>query len=153
MNAPVTRAAGRRHRLARPLANALDPAGGAQCNADTDFDVRRRDVPLNDGRPDVVVHRADSSDIAPTGPEHVVLVVEVVPPGSETTALRLTTVVGPGAEPVSRPAAWRRVGGMPTMLAQPVPVGTPALVSTPALVGTRHPWARRARLDSLLTRA
>ncbi|GAQ58444.1 Uma2 family endonuclease [Streptomyces acidiscabies] len=76
----------KRHaRLARHLANALDVAGGPVWNADTDFDVRLQDVPLTNRRPDVVVYRADTIDITPTRPEHVLLVVEVVSPGSETT--------------------------------------------------------------------
>ncbi|MER6299495.1 Uma2 family endonuclease [Kitasatospora sp. NPDC001539] len=75
----------RHHRIARLLANALDEAGGEDWNADTDFDVRLQDVPLNNRRPDVVVYRADSIDESPTRPEHVLLLVEVVSPGSETT--------------------------------------------------------------------
>ncbi|MGW5573932.1 Uma2 family endonuclease [Nocardia thailandica] len=82
----VSPSATKRHnRLARILANALDSAAGPDWNADTDFDVRPRDVPLTNRRPDVVVYRADTIDIAPTRPEHVLLVVEVVSPGSETT--------------------------------------------------------------------
>lgn len=82
----VRPSASKRHnRLARLLANALDTAGGSDWNADTDFDVRLHDVPLTNRRPDVVVYRADTIDIAPTRPEHVLLVVEVVSPGSETT--------------------------------------------------------------------
>lgn len=54
-------------------------------NADTDFDVRLQDVPLTNRRPDVVVYRADTIDITPTRPEHVLLVAEVVSPGSGTT--------------------------------------------------------------------
>ncbi|MFE2939622.1 Uma2 family endonuclease [Streptomyces sp. NPDC059255] len=79
------RASKRHNRLARILANALDTAAGPDWNADTDFDVRLQDVPLTNRRPDVVVYRADTIDITPTRPEHVLLVVEVVPPGSETT--------------------------------------------------------------------
>ncbi|MFI1463334.1 Uma2 family endonuclease [Nocardia carnea] len=82
----VSPSASKRHnRLARILANALDAAGGPEWNADTDFDVRLQDVPLTNRRPDVVVYRADTIDITPTRPEHVLLVVEVVSPGSETT--------------------------------------------------------------------
>jgi Uma2 family endonuclease len=73
------------NRLARILANALDAAGGAEWNADTAFDVRLQDVPLTNRRPDVVVYKADTIDVVPTRPEHVLLVVEVVSPGSETT--------------------------------------------------------------------
>jgi Uma2 family endonuclease len=82
----VSPSASKRHnRLARLLANALDAAAGPDWNADTDFDVRLQDVPLNNRRPDVTVYRADTIDVAPTRPEHVLLVVEVVSPGSETT--------------------------------------------------------------------
>lgn len=73
------------NRLARFLANALETAAGPERNADTGFDVRLQDVPLANRRPDVVVYRADTIDVAPTRPEHVLLVVEVVSPGSETT--------------------------------------------------------------------
>ncbi|WP_328915770.1 MULTISPECIES: Uma2 family endonuclease [unclassified Streptomyces] len=82
----VSPSASKRHnRLARVLANALDTAAGPEWNADTDFDVRLQDVPLTNRRPDVVVYRADTIDVSPTRPEHVLLVVEVVSPGSETT--------------------------------------------------------------------
>lgn len=82
----VSPSASKRHnRLARILANALDSAAGPDWNADTDFDVRLQDVPLTNRRPDVVVYRADTIDITPTRPEHVLLVVEIVSPGSETT--------------------------------------------------------------------
>lgn len=75
----------RHNRLARILANVLDAAAGPDWNADTDFDVRLQDVPLNSRRPDVIVYRAETIDLTPTRPEHVLLVVEVVSPGSETT--------------------------------------------------------------------
>ena len=82
----VSPSASKRHnRLARILANALDAAGAPDWNADTDFDVRLQDVPLTNRRPDVVLYRADTLDVAPTRPEHVLLVVEIVSPGSETT--------------------------------------------------------------------
>ncbi|MFI1522050.1 Uma2 family endonuclease [Kitasatospora cineracea] len=82
----VSPGASKRHnRLARILANALDAAAGPDWNADTDFDVRLQDVPLTNRRPDVVVYRAETIDITPTRPKHVLLVVEVVSPGSETT--------------------------------------------------------------------
>jgi Uma2 family endonuclease len=82
----VSPSASKRHnRLARILANALDAAAGGDWNADTDFDVRLQDVPLTNRRPDVAVYRADTIVVTPTRPEHVLLVVEVVSPGSETT--------------------------------------------------------------------
>ena len=79
------RASKRHNRLARLLANSLDVAAGPDWNADTDFDVRLQDVPLNNRRPDVTVYWAETIDVTPTRPEHVLLVVEVVSPGSETT--------------------------------------------------------------------
>ncbi|MDW6059761.1 Uma2 family endonuclease [Streptomyces sp. FXJ1.4098] len=79
------RASKRHNRLARILANALEAAAGPDWNADTDFDVRLQDVPLTNRRPDVVVYRAETIDITPTRPEHVLLVAEVVSPGAETT--------------------------------------------------------------------
>lgn len=82
----VSPSASKRHnRLARILANALDAAAGPDWNADIDFDVRLQDVPLTNRRPDVVVYRADTIDMSPTRPEHVLLVAEIVSPGSETT--------------------------------------------------------------------
>ncbi|MEV7025246.1 Uma2 family endonuclease [Kitasatospora sp. NPDC093558] len=75
----------RHKRLARLLANALDAAGGSEWNVDTDFDVRLQDVPLNNRRPDVVVYRAETIDESPTRPADVLLLAEVVSPGSETT--------------------------------------------------------------------
>ena len=75
----------RHNRLARVLANALDTSAGPDWNADTDFDVRLQDVPLTNRRPDVVVYRADTIDVTPTRPEHVLLAAEIVTPGSETT--------------------------------------------------------------------
>ncbi|MFI1531215.1 Uma2 family endonuclease [Streptomyces griseus] len=76
----------RRNRLARILANALDAAAGADWNGDTDFDVRLRDAPLTNRRPDVILYRAETIDLTPTRPEHVLLVVEMVSPRAEATA-------------------------------------------------------------------
>jgi Uma2 family endonuclease len=75
----------RNNRLARILANALDAAAGPDWNADTDFDVRLQEVPLTNRRPGVIVYRAETIDLTPTRPDHALLVVEVVSPGSETT--------------------------------------------------------------------
>jgi Uma2 family endonuclease len=75
----------RQNRLARILANAFDVTAGPDWNADTGFDVRLQDVPLTNRRPDVVVYRADTVDVTPTRPGHVLLVAEIVSPGSETT--------------------------------------------------------------------
>lgn len=62
-----------------------DAAAGPDWNADTDFHVRLQDVPLTNRRPDVTVYRAETIDLTPTRPQYVLLVVEVVSPGSETT--------------------------------------------------------------------
>jgi Uma2 family endonuclease len=82
----VSPSASKRHnRIAKVLAVALEAAAGNEWNADIDFDLRLHDVPLLNRRPDVVVYRAETIDISPTRPEHVLMVVEVVSPGSETT--------------------------------------------------------------------
>ncbi|WP_117209768.1 Uma2 family endonuclease [Allorhizocola rhizosphaerae] len=75
----------RHNRIAKMLAVALEAAAGDEWNADVDFDLRLHDVPLLNRRPDVIVYRADTIDITPTRPEHVLLVAEVVSPGWETT--------------------------------------------------------------------
>jgi Uma2 family endonuclease len=79
----------RHNRIAKILAVALEAAAGDEWNADTDFDLRLQDVPLLNRRPDVIVYRADALDISPTRPEHVLMIVEVVSPGSETTDRRV----------------------------------------------------------------
>jgi hypothetical protein len=52
-------------------------AAGPDWNADTGFDVRLQDVPLNNRRPDVTVYRAETIDVSPTRPEHVPFFIEV----------------------------------------------------------------------------
>jgi Uma2 family endonuclease len=82
----VSLGASKRHnRIAKVLAMALEAAAGDEWNADIDFDLRLQDVPLLNRRPDVIVYRADTIDTVPTRPEHVLVVAEVVSPGSETT--------------------------------------------------------------------
>jgi Uma2 family endonuclease len=78
------------NRVAMKLAVALDAAAGPDWLSVTDVDPRLRDVPLLNRRPDVaVVFRAESLEAAPMRPEHVLLVAEIVSPGSETTDRRL----------------------------------------------------------------
>jgi Uma2 family endonuclease len=102
----VSASASKRHnRLARILANALDAAAGAGWNADTDFDVRLQDVPLTNRRPDVTVYRADTIGVTPTRPEHVLLVVEVVSPGSETARPTGTATCSPARSRPPHPSS------------------------------------------------
>jgi Uma2 family endonuclease len=75
----------RHNRIARILANALEAASAPEWYADLDFDVRLQDVPLTNRCPDVTVYRADKLDSRLMRPQDVLLVVEVVSPGSETT--------------------------------------------------------------------
>ncbi|GIG61012.1 hypothetical protein Lfu02_53840 [Longispora fulva] len=82
----VSPSASKRHnRIAKIIAVALEAAAGDGWYADTDFDLRLQDIPLLNRRPDVIVYRADTLDVSPTRPEHVLMVAEVVSPGSETT--------------------------------------------------------------------
>jgi Uma2 family endonuclease len=71
--------------IARRLANALEAARGPGLAVSTDVDLRLRDVPLLNRRPDVVVYDASLPDEAVLRPRDCVLVVEVMSPGSVTT--------------------------------------------------------------------
>ena len=70
-------------RLATALEAALESAGG-DLAVDYDIDLRLRDVPLLNRRPDLVVFDATLDDDAVLRPEHCLLVVEVMSPGSVT---------------------------------------------------------------------
>jgi Uma2 family endonuclease len=70
--------------FARRLAHALEDACGPQFEVSTDVDLRLRDVPLLNRRPDVVVYDASLPDELVLRPEYCVLVVEVMSPGSVT---------------------------------------------------------------------
>lgn len=72
-------------RVARRLANALEDAVNDGHAVDTDVDLRLRDVPLLNRRPDIVVYDASVPGHAVLRPEHCLLVVEVMSPGSVTT--------------------------------------------------------------------
>ncbi|WP_436492017.1 Uma2 family endonuclease [Actinokineospora sp. HUAS TT18] len=70
--------------IMRRMANALERACGDRavtCNAD----LRLRDVPLLNRRPDVVVYDGALPDDDVLRPKHCLLVVEVMSPGSVTT--------------------------------------------------------------------
>ncbi|CAO5164322.1 putative restriction endonuclease domain-containing protein [Frankia sp. AiPs1] len=73
------------NRLAKKVAVAMETAGAPEWFADLDFDVRLHDVPLTVRRPDIVVYRAGAVGFPPMRPESILLVGEVVSPGSETT--------------------------------------------------------------------
>ncbi|WP_158893053.1 Uma2 family endonuclease [Amycolatopsis anabasis] len=70
--------------VARRLANVLEDACGDRFLVATDVDLRLRDVPLLNRRPDIVVYEASLADDAVLRPEHCLLVVEVMSPGSVT---------------------------------------------------------------------
>lgn len=72
-------------RVARYLANALEGACRPGLAVATDVDLRLRDVPLLNRRPDVVAYDGTLPDEAVLRPEHCLLVVEVMSPGSITT--------------------------------------------------------------------
>jgi Uma2 family endonuclease len=71
--------------IARRLANAMEAACGPDLAVSTDVDLRLRDVPLLNRRPDAVVYDASLPDDEVLRPPHCVLAVEVMSPGSVTT--------------------------------------------------------------------
>ncbi|MER7081408.1 Endonuclease, Uma2 family (restriction endonuclease fold) [Saccharopolyspora kobensis] len=81
----VTPAHRRLHqRIARRLAGELEQAAAPELTVDTGVDLRLRDVPLLNRRPDVVVYDSALPDDALLRPQHCLLVVEVMSPGSVT---------------------------------------------------------------------
>lgn len=68
----------------RRLANVLETACGSALAVSTDVDLRLRDVPLLNRRPDAVIYDATLPDDAVLRPQHCTLVVEVMSPGSVT---------------------------------------------------------------------
>jgi Uma2 family endonuclease len=71
--------------IGRRLANVLEAACRPEFAVSTDVDLRLRDIPLLNRRPDTVVYDASLPDDAVLRPEHCVLVAEVMSPGSVTT--------------------------------------------------------------------
>jgi Uma2 family endonuclease len=71
--------------ICRRLANALEAACGPDLAVSMDVDLRLRDVPLLNRRPDAVLYDAALPDDAVLRPQHCTLVVEVMSPGSVTT--------------------------------------------------------------------
>jgi Uma2 family endonuclease len=75
----------RRHnRIGRRVAAALESAGAPRWAVETNTDVRLRAEPALVREPDVVVYRGDIPDDDDLLAGDVVLVVEIVPPGSQT---------------------------------------------------------------------
>jgi Uma2 family endonuclease len=70
--------------FARRLANALEAVCGPHLEVSTDVDLRLRDVPLLNRRPDIVVYDSALPDEFMLRAEHCVLVVELMSPGSVT---------------------------------------------------------------------
>ena len=70
--------------IARRLANVLEQACRPGLAVATDVDLRLRDVPLLNRRPDIVIFDASVPDDAVLRPGHCVLVAEVMSPGSVT---------------------------------------------------------------------
>jgi Uma2 family endonuclease len=81
----VTVAAHRKHQLiGSRLANALGAVASKRFAVATAVDLRLRDVPLLNRRPDIVVYDASVPDDAVLRPQHCLLVVEVMSPNSVT---------------------------------------------------------------------
>ena len=70
--------------ICRRLANALEAACGTALAVSTDVDLRLRDIPLLNRRPDAVIYDASLPDDAVLRPQYCTLVVEVMSPGSVT---------------------------------------------------------------------
>jgi Uma2 family endonuclease len=85
-------------RIIRRLSNELEASCGARWAVEFDVDLRLRDVPLLNRRPDVVVYDASLDADAVLRPEHCLLVVEVMSPGSVT------------ADQTDKPAEYARAG-------------------------------------------
>lgn len=84
--------------IARHLAHALEGAADRHLAVSTDVDLRLRDVPLLNRRPDIVVYDSSLPDDVILRPEHCVLVVEVMSPGSVTT------------DQIDKPAEYAKAG-------------------------------------------
>jgi Uma2 family endonuclease len=81
----VNAAPRRQHQdICRRLANVLEAACGSAFAVSTDVDLRLRDIPLLNRRPDAVIYDVFLPDDAVLRPQHCALVVEVMSPGSVT---------------------------------------------------------------------
>ncbi|GAA4532981.1 Uma2 family endonuclease [Amycolatopsis samaneae] len=71
-------------KIIRRLSYALEAACGPELAVEFDVDLRLRDVPLLNRRPDLVIYESSLDADAVLRPEHCRLVVEVMSPGSVT---------------------------------------------------------------------
>jgi Uma2 family endonuclease len=85
-------------RIIRRLSYELEAACNASLAVEFDVDLRPRETPLLNRRPDIVIYDATLDDDAVLRPEHRVLVVEVMSPGSVT------------ADQTDKPAEYARAG-------------------------------------------
>lgn len=85
-------------RIVRRLAQILEEASAPGWRADIDVDLRLADVPLHVRRPDVAIYDAALPDDDELRPQHCLMVVEVVSPGSTV------------ADRMDKPAEYARVG-------------------------------------------
>ncbi|GAA1014876.1 hypothetical protein Aple_053000 [Acrocarpospora pleiomorpha] len=70
--------------LGRRLANAIEYVCGDHLAVSTDIDLRLRDIPLLNRRPDIAVYDASLPDEETLRPGHCLMVVEVMSPASVT---------------------------------------------------------------------
>ena len=71
--------------VAAQVWHALDAAAKPHWRASLDVDLRLRDIPLLNRRPDVVVYEADTPRDRPIPREAALAVIEIVSPGSQST--------------------------------------------------------------------
>lgn len=79
------RASFQHNMLAAKIITELDAAGRPHWRASGDFDLRVRDIPLLNRCPDAAVARAAAITTYPIRAQDVLLAVEIVSPGSEST--------------------------------------------------------------------
>jgi Uma2 family endonuclease len=84
--------------IVRRLTNVLETASGSALAVDFDIDLRLRDVPLLNRRPDIVVYDSSLDSDAVLRPQHCLLLVEVMLPGSLT------------ADQIDKPAEYASAG-------------------------------------------
>jgi Uma2 family endonuclease len=70
--------------ICRRFANTLETACRTAFAVSTDVDLRLRDIPQLNRRPDIVIYGVSLPDDEALRPEHCMLVVEVMSPGSVT---------------------------------------------------------------------